>query len=260
MLPYIDVFGVSINMYKFFFYVALATVPVMLFALRKRYNFSVKQAAFYSFLTLVFGLIAAFLTAELKRAMLGYASGGTYTDTERLRNYGIPIFLPLFYFIFCLIAKKDFKKLSDYIAPCVYSVMTFVKVGCTFWGCCFGEPDEHGIWNYFHGYRTFPVQLYDAITSAIIVVICLVLTKKLHDKHEGLIYPIGGILFALTKGFWENFRVHESEYERDFLGTGWTLWQYWLLVLFVACVIWILLVIQKEKKSKGSSTRKHKLA
>ena len=40
------------------------------------------------------------------------------------------------------------------------------------------------------------------------------------------IYPIGGILFAITKGFWETFRVHESEFERNYLDTGWTLWQF----------------------------------
>lgn len=250
MLPYLHVFGIDINMYKFFFYVALATVPLMLFALRKRYCFSVKQTVFYSCFTLAFGLVSAALTAALKKIMLSYASGGTYTDSEMLRNYGIPIFLPIFLLIFCLIFRKDFKKLSDYIAPCVYSVMTFVKVGCTFWGCCYGSLDEHGIWNQFRGYRTFPVQLYDAITSAIIVIICLFITRKMHDNHRGYVYPIGGMLFALTKGFWECFRVHDSEFERDYLGTGWTLWQYWLLVLFIGCLIWLLLVVWNEKKER----------
>lgn len=258
MRQYIQFLGLSINMYKFFFYIALATVPVMLFALRKRFGFSVRQAAFYSAFTLAFGLVAAFMTASLKRVMLSYASGGTYTDIEPLRNYGIPIFLPVFLLIYCLIFKDDFRKLSDYIAPCVYSVMTFVKIGCVFWGCCYGEPSEHGIWSEVAGYVTFPVQLYDAITSLIIVVICLFLIFKLYGIKTGYIYPIGGILFAITKGFWECFRVHESIYERDFLNTGWTLWQYWLLVLFIGCVIWILLNMRSDKKRISESLEPRK--
>lgn len=245
MLQYITLFGIYINMYKLFFYLALASVPIMLFALRNRFEYSGFQALRYSILTLLFGLFAAWLTAVLKRVMLGYASCGTYTDTEPLRNYGIPIFLPLLFGIYCLIAKDDFKKITDYIAPCVYSVMTFVKVGCVFWGCCYGEQSEHGIWNSMLGYRTFPVQLYDAITSLIIVIVCMGLVFKWKQRGNGYIYPIGGILFALAKGFWENFRVHESEYERNFLNTGWTLWQYWLLVLGIGCVVWIIIEYSK---------------
>lgn len=248
MFPFLNVFGININMYKFFFYLGLCTVPVFLFTLRNRFGYSKALAAKYSALTLVFGLLAAYLTAVLKRVMLGYASGGTYTDAEMLRNYGIPIFLPICMLIFCLIFKNDFKKVSDYIAPCVYSVMTCVKIGCTFWGCCYGEPDEHGIWSQVMGCKCFPVPLYDAITSFIIVLICMFLIVKMHDAHPGYIYPIGGMLFALTKGFWENFRVHESEYERNFLDTGWTLWQFWLLALFIGCVIWIIIVYRQEKK------------
>lgn len=231
MLPWLIVAGHILDMYKFFFYVALATVPVVLFSLRKQFDFSRKQAAFYSIFTLIFGYLSAMITASLKRVFLAYASGGLYHDTERLRNYGIPMFLPLFLLLYCVIFRDDFKKISDYIATCVYSVMTFVKVGCVFSGCCYGEPDEHGIWSTVAGYKGFPVQLYDAITTLCIFFICLFLIRKLYGKYSGYVYPIGGILFSLTKGFGESFRVHESVYERNFLGTGWTLWQYWLLVL-----------------------------
>ena len=248
MLQYVYVFKIPINMYKVFFYLALASVPMMLFALRKEYHYSKRQAALYSSITLIFGLIAAWLTAYLKRVMLGYASGGLYTDTERLRNYGIPIFLPVFLLIYCCIFKIDFKRLTDYVAPCVYSVMTFVKIGCVFWGCCYGEPDDHGIWNSMLGCKTFPVQLYDSISSFFMVLICVLLTYRIHNRHSGYIYPVGGMLFALTKGFWESFRVHESEYERSFLETGYTLWQYWLLVLFISCFIWLAVIMYREKR------------
>ena len=149
--------------------------------------------------------------------------------------------------MYCLLYIDDFRKLSDYVAPCVYSVMTFVKIGCTFWGCCYGAPDEHGIWNEMLGYKTFPVQLYDAISSFCIVLICFYLLRRFKDKYEGYIYPIGGMLFAITKGFWECFREHDSIYERNYLNTGWTLWQFWLLALFIGCCIWIILLIRADK-------------
>ena len=86
MKPYLMVFGLHIDTYKMFFYIALASVPVVLFCLRKRFDFSARQTAFYSVFTLVFGYISAMLTSVLKHVMLSYASGGTYTDTEKLRN------------------------------------------------------------------------------------------------------------------------------------------------------------------------------
>ena len=183
--------------------------------------------------------------------MLTYANGAPYEDTEILRNYGIPMFLPVFLLIYCLIFKDDFKKLSDYIAPSVYSVMTFVKVACVFNGCCYGKESEFGIWNEELGTKTFPVQLFDSITSLLIFIICIVLIKKWKGKHSGYIYPIGGILFALTKGFWEFFRVHPFEFEQHYLGTRFTLWQYWLLVLFIGCVIWLFFLLRNEKKERA---------
>ncbi len=258
MLQYLTVFGVRLNMYKFFFYLALVTVPVILFSLRKKFGYSLRQATFYSVFTLVFGYLSAIITAALKHVMLSYASGGAYSDTEFLRNYGIPIFLPVFYLIYCALRKDDFRKVTDYVAPSVYSVMTFVKVGCVFWGCCYAKEDPHGIWSAVAGYKTFPVQLYDAISSLIIFGLCILLIYKLADRHRGYVYPIGGMLFALTKGFWESFRVHESEYERSFLNTGLTLWQYWLIVLFLGCLIWLILVIRLEKNEQKKKRRKKK--
>ena len=249
MKPYFYINTLSIDVYKFFFAIALFSVPVVLFSLRKRFGFDKKQAAFYSTITLIFGLIAAYLTALLKKVMLSYASGGTYTDSEKLRNYGIPIFLPMFLLLYCLLKKDDFRKVSDYIAPCVYTVMTFVKTGCIFGGCCYGRPDPHGLWNEKLGYRTFPVQLYDTLTSIVIVVVCMILICRLREEHSGYIYPIGGMLFALTKGFWECFRVHPTEYERNYLNTGLTLWQYWLIALFIGCAAWAVWVRYQEKSA-----------
>ena len=254
MLPYVVLFGIKINMYKFFFYMGLITVPIILFALRNKFGFTKAQALKYTVITLIFGLFAAYLTAVLKRTMLGFASGGVYSDSEVLRNYGIPIFLPVFWLIVCALLKDNFRKVTDYIAPCVYSVMTCVKIGCAFWGCCYGAQAEHGLWNMKLGYNTFPVQLYDALTSFAIVIICFILIKILGSKHYGYVYPIGGILFAITKGFWENYRIHDSVYEQNFLNSGFTLWQYWLMALLIGCVIWIVIVYRKERKEKNTSS------
>ena len=248
MKPQLHMLGMEIRTYNLFFGIALGSVPVFLFALRKRFGFTIRQAGFYSGFTLVFGLLSALMTGLLKQVMLKWASGGAYSDDELLRNYGIPVFLPLFLLAYCRIFRDDFKKLSDYIAPCVYSVMTFIKVGCTFNGCCYGHPYAAGIWNEDLGYRTFPVQVLDAFTSLLIVLTCLLLIRLIREKHPGYIYPIGGVLFALTKGFWEFFRVHTSKYERSFFNTGLTMWQYWMLVLLAGCIIWI--AINRKQKVK----------
>ena len=248
MYPQIVLFGKEIIIYDVCFMVALLTIPILFFLLRKHFDFTVKRTLFYVVFTLGFGLLSARITGIIKDWLLTLDSNGLYERGELLRNYGIPMFLPIFFLIYCLLFKDRFRTVMDYLAPGVYSVMTFVKLGCVFEGCCYGAPDENGIMNVHLGYRTFPVQLYDMLTSVGIVIICLVLIYTLRKKHKGFIYPIGGILFALTKGFWEHFRVHTSEWERNFFDTGFTFWQFWMMILLAGCLIWLILAIVWEKK------------
>lgn len=248
MLPTISPFGITIDVYNLCFGIALLTIPILFFILRKHFGFTVSRTWFYVIFTLGFGLLSARLTGIIKDWLLTIDSNGAYEKSELLRNYGIPMFLPLFFLLYCILFGDKFKTITDYLAPGVYSVMTFVKLGCVFHGCCYGEPDEHGIMNVELGYRTFPVQLYDMLTSILIVAVCLLLIFTLRKKHEGFIYPIGGILFALTKGFWEGFRVHSSEWERNFFETGFTFWQFWMLLLLIGCIVWLLAAIVCEKK------------
>lgn len=248
MYPSITLLGKDLNLYNLCFILGLITVPIVLFSLRRRFQYSRKQAAFYSLFTLVFGYLSAMITAWIENGLLTIASNGAFDEFEKIRNYGIPMFLPVFLFIYCLFFRDTFRKLSDYIAPCVLSVMTFVKLGCVFEGCCRGAADPHGIMNVELGYKTFPVQVYDTLSMLAIFFICITLIQTPGKKHVGYVYPIGGMLYAATKGFWEIFRVHNSVWEKNFFNTGWTFWQFWMLILFVGCLIWLLLAIRWEKK------------
>ena len=230
------------------FFLGLVSVAVLYQCLHRRFGYPRPRAAFYSIFTLVFGFLSAAMTAWIENGLLYAASDGAYDHFENLRNYGIPMFLPLFWLLYCLLCREPFKKLTDYLAPGVYSVMTFVKIGCTFNGCCYGAADENGIWNVKLGYRTFPVQIYDALSSFVIVIICIVLIYTVAKKHQGYVYPIGGMLFALTKGYWEGYRVHSTVWEKNYLDTGWTFWQFWMAILFICCLVWFILTAVREKK------------
>ncbi|MBQ7637949.1 MAG: prolipoprotein diacylglyceryl transferase [Clostridia bacterium] len=250
MIKKLPFFGSELDSYNTMFFLGLLSVIFFYLILKNRFSYKKGRALFYALFTLAFGFLSAWLTAIIENSMLLAASGGEYDHFESLRNYGIPMFLPVFWLIYCLLCREPFKKLTDYLAPSVYSVMTFVKIGCTLGGCCYGERDEHGIWNADLGYKTFPVQIYDALSSFVIVIICLILIKKLSDKRPGYVYPIGGMLFAATKGFWENFRVHSTVWEKNYLDTGMTFWQFWMIILFVCCFIWLLLTYVRDKKGK----------
>ena len=244
----ISLFGKPKSLYELCFLFGLITVPIVLFSLRRRFQYTRKQAAFYSLFTLAFGYFSAMITAWLENGLLTLASDGAFDNFEKIRNYGIPMFLPVFILLYCLFFRDAFRKVSDYIAPCVLSVMTFVKLGCVFQGCCYGAPDEHGIMNVDLGYKTFPVQVYDTLSMFAIFIVCIILIQTIGKKKTGYVYPIGGMLYAATKGFWEFFRVHSSVWEKNFFNTGWTFWQFWMLILFIGCLVWRILVIRREKK------------
>ena len=244
----ISLFGKPKSLYELCFIFGLITVPIVLFSLRRRFQYTRQQAAFYSLFTLAFGYLSAMITAWLENGLLTLASDGAFDNFEKIRNYGIPMFLPVFILLYCLFFRDAFRKVSDYIAPCVLSVMTFVKLGCVFQGCCYGAPDEHGIMNVDLGYKTFPVQVYDTLSMFAIFIVCIILIQTIGKKKTGYVYPIGGMLYAATKGFWECFRVHSSVWEKNFFNTGWTFWQFWMLILFIGCLVWLILVIRREKQ------------
>lgn len=250
MLPSITLGSQTVYLYNVIVITEYLSVPVIMLLLRKRFGVTRKKALGTALFTLVCGFFALQLTSVIANGILTAVSGGNFSPYEQQSSYGLPLFIPVFFVPVCLLFRKSFRRLTDYAAPCVFCVQMLGKVACSFNGCCYGPECDFGFYSEIAEYKTFPVQVFDAATCALIFILCLILTFTFAKKHQGYLFPICGTLYAAQKAFWEEFRVYPNEWEGNFLGTGRTYWQYFLCILLVGSLIWLIGVIRWEKKGK----------
>ena len=250
MLPEIVLFGQTIRMYEFFMICEYLSVFVVMLSLRKRYELTVLKSFFYAVLTLLFGVIALNATIKVQTMILTYTSNGAFEPFEKTSSYGYWTFISPLLLLFCLWFGVDFRKKSDMIAPCVCLVTSIGKLCCFFRGCCAGPESAHGIYMVDLGYKVIPVQLYEVIVCGANFALAIFLTKKFSDKHSGFIMPITGMVYAIQKIIWEHFRSWRNGWIDNFLNTGHSYWQYFELVTFYGCLIWLIAVIILERKGK----------
>lgn len=217
---------------------------------RKRYGYTVKRAVLYSVLTLAFGYIAVVISAKTGNYFVWLANGKNDVRLEPLNSYGLQLFWPPFMLLYCLLFRDKFKTLTDYATPSIMFAQTLGKVACSFAGCCYGPKDPKGMYLVQEGFRAFPVQVCDTVCIGLIFILSVVLLFTFSKKHPGYIFPISGMLYALQKGYWEEYRVYDYEAEGNFFNTGRTFWQFFLVFLFVGCLIWLIGAIIYEKKGK----------
>ena len=199
--------------------VALAVLAA-LFVLRilsTKYGVSIKL---YNF-TLLCGtlsIILGFLSATLFQALynikeLGRFELGNSTGMTFLGGLlgGAIIFLSIYFGIGALIFKdkdniKNFGKIANIGACCICIAHSVGRIGCLMAGCCHGKRVDgfFGIYNYSVGYKTLPVQLYEAVFLAILFFVLI----KLIDKGKNTI-SIYLIAYAIWRFVAEYMRADE---------------------------------------------------
>jgi phosphatidylglycerol:prolipoprotein diacylglycerol transferase len=127
--------------------------------------------------------------------------------------YGGLILALIVFFLWCLIKKENILKMADLLAAVVPLGHAFGRIGCFFYGCCYGRdsqawcavtfPAGSPSW-YEHGQRmvgVLPTQLFEAAALLILFAVLMVLWRIKKTRH-GLItgaYMIGyaAIRFSL---------------------------------------------------------------
>ena len=134
-------------------------------------------------------------------------------DQGGLMFYGGLILALIVFFLWCLIKKENILKMADLLAAVVPLGHAFGRIGCFFYGCCYGRdsqawcavtfPAGSPSW-YEHGQRmvgVLPTQLFEAAALLILFAVLMVLWRIKNTRH-GLItgaYMIGyaAIRFSL---------------------------------------------------------------
>jgi prolipoprotein diacylglyceryltransferase len=250
MLPEITILGHALRLYDLCGYLGYLSVPIIMFCLRKRYGFSIAKTIFCAVVTLICGVIAHYGTAAIENKVMEIVTDGAFEPFETMSSFGFWVFIAPIFLLVCLRFSLDYRSITDIIAPCLCVVTSLGKFACFFNGCCAGPQDIRGIYMVQLGYKCFPIQLYEALFYFAFFIIILVLTFTFSKKHIGYLMPISGMLYSVVKIWAENYRTWPSEFEQNFLYTGHTYWQFFLLITFYGCLIWLIATYILEKKGK----------
>jgi len=141
-----------------------------------------------------------------------------------------------------LLLRVEKRRACDLSAASLLAFQAPVHLGCIFVGCCRGFQCDFGIWNPYRQFVTFPVQICDAITCAIIAIGVLIYMHKKNWDTKGTVFPIALILQGCDRFLWEFFRFHHKVF------LGMTNLQLHALFLIAAGIISLILVNRYNKK------------
>ena len=246
MYPYLTLFGISVELYYVMYGVGLVAAVAASLALAKRLRFSRLQAALLTLAGFALGVLGAKLMSYVYIYAMKTASGGAYVPVSGVCLFGALLIMPLFPLLVSRPLKRPAGEASDLLAPGIFLVLAFSKVGCTLGGCCFGVPAAHGIVTPYASFRAFPVQPCEALCTFIVTAFLLVRLYRAKNRRTGDLYPIGMMLYCAQRFFWERFRYYAEPAEARFLGPL-TFWQTVSLFSFIIAAIWLAFLYRRKQ-------------
>lgn len=190
----------------------------------------------------LFSLLSYLLIFAWSYVLAWVMNGFKWGHHNAIRVY---IWFPAVLYCTAKLFHVDFKDSCEYFTPSTCIVYGIARLGCVFAGCCYGIPMEHGMMSYDAGYRCFPVQLCESLTSLSIAVIMILLAKKKqYDSRENTLYPTMLVLYGGSRFLWEFLADNKKV-----LGNISEL-ALWALATFVLGCVWLLLHKRKAASVK----------
>lgn len=250
-------------MYYFMFVLGFVFLVWYNFCFYHIYNMSRKRAILYSF-TFIYGVLGAGAMGNIYTYI---CSINNIEDSSRLAIFGAVIFAPIL--ILSTVAVENFsnhyltppsrktstkkpkvkiKKSSyadtlDMLTPGLFITLAFGKIGCLYEGCCHGIECSWGVYSDKIEATVFPVQLFEAFTSILILVICYFL-KRTRFYRRGMAYPLNALLYCVARFGYEFLRYYTTELRHLFFGI--TLWQGLCILVIISSLISLLILYKKD--------------
>lgn len=173
----IHVLGIPI----YWFMMLCGLIIIIVYNINKRnsYHMSVLQSILISIGFLVFAYIGGKLLYVVEN-LNTVIQGGFSLDGLSL--FGAIFFIPIVGLIYSGISRYPFSSLMDLSAQVGLIMLSFVRIGCFFSGCCGAIT----LWN-SNNPIILPVQLFEVFFDLIILELCLNIEKK--HLNQGYIYP-----------------------------------------------------------------------
>lgn len=198
---------------------------------RKQYNLSVLSAIFFPLLLLLCGISGAKLLFFIESGFTSFGGMSFFGSV-----FLVLVLMPLIGLIFRLKPAQSL----DACAPCVASIIAFMRFGCFCAGCCGGVLCTVGQQSF-----RWPTQLIEGFGDMLILAVLLFLEKK--GSKKGWLYPIFLVCYGVMRFAIEFLR----DTPKNLLGCSEGQWLALLAILVAA--IWIIFsrIVQAKSKCKG---------
>lgn len=126
-------------------------------------------------------------------------------DKSALGNmslFGGVFFMPLFYFIFAKLTKRNMADVFDVFTVCIVFTLMCARVNCILSGCCLGALINSS------GVR-WPTREAEVLFYAVLFIVLVIKLKR--EKYiRGTLYPLYMLAYGIFRFICEWFRVAEG--------------------------------------------------
>lgn len=88
---------------------------------------------------------------------------------------------------------------ADFFTPVAFFIRGIVIIGCAILGCSNGFPCSWGMFSPNFGYRIFPIDLIDALTTFIIGAVSIHFAKKWNYQANGRVFALAMICLGIVR-------------------------------------------------------------
>lgn len=238
--------------YKLMYVVGFALMMVINLKTNKRYRLKTPVTVGITLITYVAGVVGAMIMSKIYSVVM-VAHG--FNEPASVAIMGAVYFTPLFMSIIAVILKQDWRRVLDMLAPGIFVILAFAKLGCFLHGCCHGVECSVGI-NYIGSDMTvFPIQIVEVALMCLVIAFCFWYALKSSRYVKGAVYPATAIIYCFIRFFIEFFRYYEHEAQRHIV-FGMTLWQFCCVLFIIFSIVWLAIVHSPKVRQLDADTVK----
>lgn len=208
--------------YGYYSFLAIGSVSMLVLTIwrRNRYELSFISAVCFPLILLMCGVLGAKLLFYIES---GFKSFGGMSFFGAV--YLVMMVMPLFGKMFHL---KPLQTL-DVCAPCVASIIGFMRFGCFCAGCCGGRVCNIGASSF-----VWPTQIIEGFGD--ILILALLLSFEQKEKWQGCLYSIFLIVYGILRFLVEFVR----DTPKSIMGFSEGQWlAFGGIILGIGCIFWI---------------------
>ncbi len=236
------------SLHSLMYILGAAAMIIVSLCVRKKLKLSIWNSLLFTVVAFLSDGLGAFLMGKVYTAVVALLGGDGVSNYS---IYGAVFLTPVLVMLSARVINQPWRRILDMVALSEMFARTFGKLGCVFFGCCWGFECDYGLYNYLQQTKMFPSPIFEAATMLIIILAGFLVLYKSKKYVPGCLYPLMSLIYGFTRFFWEFTRYYTLEAEKHLI-FGMSLWQVCSIITVVLSILW-LVGIKKDWLGKAKT-------